>query len=279
MLKFRVISGALFLSLVAAMAIWAPTWVAALFILALGALATEETQGLLRHAGYPSLRWTTLVLGQIWMLAAWFSKAEYAWFPEPLYPLVPVILAWAVFLGCLFRSDQTNTLRKLTGSFLGLAYVPALMQFLLLLLFSGRGGVDGRMLLVYGILVIKCTDIAAYFSGRAFGKHKLIPRISPAKTWEGVIGGILGAILVSYVFQSISGFRISGIPFGRIDAVAIGLLLGVAGILGDLVESMLKRAADIKDSGTWIRGMGGLLDVLDSLIFAFPVLYLYIQGR
>jgi len=279
MLKFRVISGALFLSLVAAMAVWAPTGVVGVFILALGALATLETQGLLRHAGYPSLRWTTLALGQLWMLAAWLFSAGHSWFPQHLYLLVPGILAWAVFLGCLFRSDQSTTLRKLTGSFLSLAYVPALMQFLVLLLFSGRGGVDGRMLLVYGILVIKCTDIAAYFSGRAFGKHKLIPRISPAKTWEGVIGGLAGAVLVSLVFQSLCGFRISGIPFRPLDAIALGLLLGVAGILGDLVESMLKRAADLKDSGSWVRGMGGLLDVLDSLIFAFPVLYLYVQCR
>lgn len=277
MLKYRMISGVSFLVIVAAMAGWAPTAVIGLFILALCALAILETVNLLTEAGYPALKWTSLGVGLLWMLSAWFAASGNG--PaRSLNGIMPGLSAWAIFLGCLFRSDQSRSLAKLTGSFCTVAYVPGLMQFLLLLLFLGKGPVhgDGRMLLLYGILVIKFTDIGAYFTGCAFGRHKLIPKISPAKTWEGVLGGVALSVLISLITLAAFGFRVSGVAFTVLDAVALGVLLAAAGILGDLVESMLKRAADIKDSGHWIKGMGGLLDVLDSLLFAFPVLTLYV---
>ena len=277
MLKHRLISGFSFMGLVALMAFFAPTWVIALFILVLCALAVIETVDLLNAAKYPALKWTAMILGLLWMGAAWLGAAVPEW--KIVYGLMPALSAWAIFLGCLFRRDQSRSLEKLTGTFCAVAYAPGLMQFLLLILVLGRGPThgDGRMLLFYGILVIKFTDIGAYFTGSAFGKHKLIPRISPAKTWEGVFGGICASTAVSLIYFALFKQTISGMVFGWGDAVILGVLLGVAGILGDLVESMLKRGADIKDSGHWIKGMGGLLDVLDSLLFAFPVLYLYLQ--
>jgi phosphatidate cytidylyltransferase len=277
MLKYRVISGVSFLAVVAAMALWAPTWVIGLFILLLCTLAILETVSLLDSAGFPALKWTSLGVGLLWMLSAWFA-AQHTGALHYLNWLMPGLSAWAIFLGCLFRSDQSKTLDKVTGSFTTVAYVPGLMQFLLLLLFLGKGTIhgDGRMLLLYGILVIKFADIGAYFTGSAIGKHKLIPKISPAKTWEGVLGGVGLSVAVSLIFLWLFGFEVAGVEFGLLDGILLGVLLSVSGILGDLVESMLKRAADIKDSGQWIKGMGGLLDVLDSLLFAFPVLYLYV---
>ena len=277
MLKYRLISGFSFMGLVGAMALWAPSWVIGVFILLLCALALLETVNLLTAAGMPALKWTALGVGLLWMGSVWAAADDPAW--RMLHWAMPAITAWAVMLGCLFRSDQSQSLQKLTGTFFSVAYVPGLMQFLLLLLMLGDGvrHGDGRMLLFYGILVIKFTDIGAYFTGRAIGKHKLIPRISPAKTWEGVIGGVLTSTGVSLLCLLIFGGTISGMSFRWWDGVALGVLLGVSGILGDLVESMLKRSADIKDSGSWIKGMGGLLDVLDSLLFAFPVLYVYVK--
>ncbi len=277
MLKYRIISGVSFLSVVGAMALWAPTWVIGLFILALCTLAILETVSLLCAAGFPSLKWTSLGIGLLWMVSAWFAAAHTGAL-HFLNWVMPGLSAWAIFLGCLFRSDQTKTLEKVTGSFCTVAYVPGLMQFLLLLLFLGEGSRhgDGRMLLLYGILVIKFTDIGAYFTGCAIGKHKLIPKISPAKTWEGVLGGVALSVVISLLTLTAFRFNVSGMAFTWIDGIVLGVLLAASGILGDLVESMLKRAADIKDSGHWIKGMGGLLDVLDSLLFAFPVLYLYV---
>lgn len=275
MLKYRVITGGGFLALVAGLYLWAPSWVLGVFILALTSLAVIETVELLTNAGFPALKWTSLGVSLLWMTGAWFASADdVSWIQ--LRWLLPGISAWAIFLGCLFRSNQERTLEKLAGSFFTVAYVPGLMQFILLILFMAPGPEGGRSLLLYGVLVIKATDTGAYFTGRARGRRKLIPRISPAKTWEGVVGGLVAAMAVSSLILWLYGYDPSGIRFHWLDGVALGALLGVSGVLGDLVESMLKRAADIKDSGHWLKGLGGILDVLDSLIFALPVLYLYV---
>lgn len=280
MLKYRIISGSLFLMLVAALTIWAPTWLALAFVMVLCALGTLEVVHMLTHAGYPALRWTTLVLGQVMLLgAALHASGQGGWWADHLNAIMPGLIAAAIFLGCLFRSNQERSLGKIAGSFLTVGYVPALMQFFVLLLFTTTPEYsgDGRMLLVFGVLVIKSSDIGAYFTGRAIGKNKLIPVISPAKTWEGVVGGVILSSLVSLLFLFSNSFRLCGIPFEWWDAVILGVLLGATGVVGDLIESMLKRATGIKDSGSWIRGMGGIMDVLDSPIFALPALYLYVQ--
>jgi phosphatidate cytidylyltransferase len=278
MLKYRVLTGASLLGMVAVLYVWSPAWMVGLFVLVLTALATLEAVGILTQAGLPALKWTSLGISLLWLLTVWWFIHD----PDlggRLQGLLPGIAAWAIFLGCLFRSDQRESLPKLAGSFFVLGYVPALMQFILLLLLAGRPGTDaadGRSLLLFGILVIKSTDMGAYFTGRAIGKHKLIPRISPAKTWEGVMGGMVVAVAVSYGIMHGYGFTISGWEFQRLDAVWLGMLLAGSGIVGDLVESMLKRSAGVKDSGHWLKGLGGVLDVLDSLMFALPMLYLYL---
>lgn len=275
-MKYRVLTGGALLAMVAGMYAFSPDWVVGVLVMLLTSLAVLEVVDMLARAGYPALKWTTLGVSLLWMGAAW-AAVNGVETGEKLKWLLPAISAWAVFLGCLFRTDQTRSLEKLAGSFFTIAYVPGLMQFILLLLFSGGEGVsDGRGLLLYGILVVKSTDMGAYFTGRALGKHKLIPRISPAKTWEGVAGGVGAAILVSVALGIAFDHRIGGWEIQWIDAVILGVLLAVAGVLGDLVESMLKRAADVKDSGHWLKGLGGVLDVLDSLVFALPMLYVYL---
>jgi len=107
------------------------------------------------------------------------------------------------------------------------------------------------------------------------GRHKLIPRISPAKTWEGCAGGVLSSMLVSVIFAWVTGGNLGPVTLSIAHAAIMGILLGVIGIIGDLAESLLKRAADIKDSGHLLKGMGGMLDVLDSLLFAAPVAYAF----
>jgi phosphatidate cytidylyltransferase len=123
------------------------------------------------------------------------------------------------------------------------------------------------------LLVLVCvifTDVAAYYVGSNLGRHALAPRLSPKKSWEGAVGGLLasvgGAVLAHlWFFQRL--------PLGH--AIALGLILGVAAIMGDLAESLVKRAAGVKDSSSLIPGHGGLLDRADSLLFAGPLLYYY----
>ena len=166
---------------------------------------------------------------------------------------------------------------------LGVLYVPFLLNFFVRLCFTWREGglsdpvgLTGGLLGIYLVAVVKFTDIGAFFTGRRFGKHKMFPRISPAKTWEGFAGGVAAAVLVSVGFFMATRGAFGTIPFRLHDALILGVLLALVGVVGDLFESMLKRASGIKDSGDSIPGMGGLLDVLDSLLFSVPLMYGYV---
>lgn len=136
----------------------------------------------------------------------------------------------------------------------------------------GDGGERGRDLIVLLFLVVWLADAAAYMVGSLWGRHKLAPSISPGKTVEGALGALVVAVLAALVAKA---WFFTGI--GIADAVALGLLLGVFGMLGDLAESLLKRTGAVKDSGSLLPGHGGLLDRADSLLFAAPVLFYYHQ--
>jgi phosphatidate cytidylyltransferase len=117
--------------------------------------------------------------------------------------------------------------------------------------------------------------VGAYVVGSLIGKHKMIPRISPGKTWEGFAGAILTALAISIALTHVMGARIQAISFA--DSIILGLLLPLVSVVGDLAESVVKRDASIKDSGRSIPGIGGALDLIDSILFTAPVLYFYLQ--
>jgi phosphatidate cytidylyltransferase len=137
-------------------------------------------------------------------------------------------------------------------------------------------GMTGRMMVLYLIAVVKISDVGAFFTGRSLGKHKLFPRLSPKKTWEGLAGGVLSSLGMSLAFYWFTNGALGKVAFGLHDAIILGLILPIVAVIGDLFESLLKRAAGVKDSGAIIPGMGGVLDVLDSLMFGAPVLYAYV---
>lgn len=120
-------------------------------------------------------------------------------------------------------------------------------------------------------LLIWANDTGAYLTGMSLGRHKLMERISPKKTWEGFLGGIIIAVLVVWFLSDWLGV------VGKIHWVFISLIVSVAGTYGDLVESMLKRSTGVKDSGTIMPGHGGFLDRFDSTIISFPIVYLFIS--
>jgi phosphatidate cytidylyltransferase len=162
-------------------------------------------------------------------------------------------------------------------------YVGGLMGFLVQLrLLSGTPwGSDGRwgmLALVSLIATVKMSDIGQYTVGRLFGRHKLAPAVSPGKTWEGAVGGIIVAIVESWILFSWGANWIvgdTGEPEGLVAICAFAVAVAAAGMVGDLAESMLKRDAGVKDSSTWMPGFGGVLDLLDSLLGAAPVAYLF----
>ena len=140
------------------------------------------------------------------------------------------------------------------------------------------------------IFVPKCGDMAAYFTGRLLGRHRMTPAISPKKTWEGFAGGIVGAVVVALILNHfylkellegkfMSAFQIDETVLhgGDWAALGFGLTVGLAGVLGDLAESLIKRDCRRKDAADTVPGFGGVLDVIDSILFAAPVAYLWLR--
>lgn len=212
----------------------------------------------------------------------------------PVYKLPGIMLGWLFSLSPLLHaslqnitiSDFTLTLivlslflyilftkRSLSEAFpafgvtvFGVLYVSWLLGHLVLL----RGLSNGKEFVFYLLLIVWSGDTGAYYTGRAFGQHKLAPIISPKKTIEGGIGGIFSSLLASclakFTFLPLLSYS---------DCVVLGIVLAVIAQCGDLSESLLKRAVNIKDSGNILPGHGGILDRLDGVMFAAPVLYYY----
>jgi len=158
---------------------------------------------------------------------------------------------------------------------LGLLYVAFLFNFVALLAFMPGDMEQNRFVLIYLLAVTKFSDVGAYVIGSLFGRHKMIPRISPGKTWEGFAGAILTSLVISIALVEVMGRRVQEISF--VDSIILGLLLPLVSVVGDLAESVVKRDASIKDSGRSIPGIGGALDLIDSILFTAPVLYFYLQ--
>jgi phosphatidate cytidylyltransferase len=170
------------------------------------------------------------------------------------------------------RSNTAGILAISTTLF-GLMYVPWLLNFIQKINFFP--GVDGKFYVLYFVIVTKFSDTGAYAVGSLIGRHKMIPRISPGKTWEGFGGAIVLSTAASLVFAHFLGDKMAGM--NRLHAVVIGVLLGSTAVIGDLIESLFKREAGVKDSGGLFPGIGGILDLLDSLLFNAPIMYLYLR--
>lgn len=166
--------------------------------------------------------------------------------------------------------EPRERLRRFAGTIASALYLGLTFGHVAGLLAQPANAERGRDLLMLAVLAVYAGDVGAYYGGRALGRHRLAPRLSPGKTVEGAVCGVAlaaGAALLAPLWF----FR--ALPWGH--ALALGAAAGSAGILGDLAESLFKRAAEVKDSGALLPGHGGLLDRLDSLLFAAPVVYWY----
>jgi len=172
-----------------------------------------------------------------------------------------------------FSRSNTLGIQAIATTLLGLMYVPWLLNFIQKINFFPQ--IDGRFYVVYFILITKFSDTGAYVIGSLFGKHKMIPRISPGKTWEGFVGAIFTSTVASVLYVYYFGSHLAGMSYSH--AILLGILLSVTAVVGDLIESIFKREAGVKDSGQWFPGMGGILDLLDSLLFNAPLMYLYLR--
>lgn len=168
----------------------------------------------------------------------------------------------------LFRIRTIETAaRDVAFALLAFLYIPFLLMHLVLL----RQTPFGIQWLIVIMLIVMTNDSAAYYSGSAFGKHRLYPLVSPKKSIEGAIGGLLGS-LVGTMLAKFTFFP----QLTFTDAAVTAIVVGMVGQAGDLFESLLKRSFGVKDSGTLIPGHGGVLDRLDSILFAAPIAYYYV---
>src|SRR6267154_6257685 len=170
------------------------------------------------------------------------------------------------------RNNTTGILTISTTLF-GLMYVPWLLNFIQKINFFHD--VDGHYYLLYFVVITKFSDTGAYTVGSLIGRHKMIPRISPGKTWEGFFGAIAVSTAASLLFVHFAGDKMPAMNWRH--AVVLGVVLSITAVIGDLIESLFKREADVKDSGAFFPGIGGILDLLDSLLFNAPIMYLYLR--
>lgn len=250
-------------------------------------LGVSEVLGMLRTGGHRPLNWTAYGGSVLVLLAAavpvfWPLSGEPYPADCPLGRLGWPMVAMALVVGLAFVGEMQRY--KEPGAVIvhvalvvfAVAYVAFQFNFLLLLrtFNSNRWGMTALLSVV---LVTKMSDTGAYFCGRLLGRHKMTPLLSPKKTIEGGIGGIVVACLSSYAFfvwvaPGMLGDDATDSPLWGI--ILYGVLVAIAGMVGDLAESLLKRDMQCKDSSTWMPGLGGVLDILDSLLVAGPVAYL-----
>jgi phosphatidate cytidylyltransferase len=184
-----------------------------------------------------------------------------------------ILFVLGLCLRQLFAKENPAGLTAIAVTLLGLMYVPWLLNFIQKINFFPH--VEGKYFLLYFILLTKFSDMGAYVVGSLIGKHKMIPRISPGKTWEGFVGAIVISTGASLVFVHFLGGHLAGMNSHH--AIVLGVILSITAVIGDLIESLFKRECGAKDSGNILPGIGGILDLLDSLLFNAPIMYLYLR--
>jgi phosphatidate cytidylyltransferase len=206
--------------------------------------------------------------GSLAVAAGILCSAGVVYAPSAAFLLMSIVLpCLALALVSLFHfQDMQTVIRDLAISLLGLLYIPLLLSHAALL----RILPAGRDWIFLVLLVVMASDTLAYFVGRKWGRHRLYEAVSPKKTIEGSLAGLFGAVLGAAVSKLWFFTELSSV-----DVLLIGIGVGAFSQLGDLFESLLKRSFGVKDSGGLVPGHGGLLDRLDSLLFAFPVTYYY----
>ncbi|MDY7018704.1 MAG: phosphatidate cytidylyltransferase [Chloroflexota bacterium] len=267
MLKQRVVTAAIGIPVIV-LAIWfGDPWFSFLIaVVAVGGTFEFYRMGRGEGGNYP-----LIYFGLLWSLAIVLSPLSLHYQAINSLPMIMVIAIVISLFLTLFHSPRERAFRNWAWIAAGVLCVGWMLSYWLNL----RILEDGRNWVYLAILTIFANDTGAFFIGREWGKHSLAPNISPGKTWEGAIGGlvsaILGAIIVMAILNLISPFALK---YWQI--ILLGFLISLFAQLGDLVESLLKRNMGVKDSGKLLPGHGGILDRFDSFIFVGPAVYYYI---
>jgi phosphatidate cytidylyltransferase len=234
-----------------------------------------EKEGMVCFKKWGVLAGATLLIGTFLHLEGFLGIHDT---PSRVNDFEVVFLILFVLGLCFWQflsKSNTKGILAISTTLFGLMYVPWLLNFIQKIYLFPQLGSDGKFYVLYFILVTKFSDTGAYAVGSLIGRHKMIPRISPGKTWEGFGGAIVVSTGASVMFAQLAGPHLPGMNL--LHAVILGVLLSSAAVVGDLIESIFKREAGVKDSGSFFPGIGGILDLLDSLLFNAPLMYLYLR--
>jgi phosphatidate cytidylyltransferase len=305
----RVLTAVVLLPLVILALFKAPLWLFTFLVFGVAVLAAREYFGIVKAQGFRPFTITSyLLLTLAFCICFGLGRLMSAGPPAGIFaiayqagvvlllwglPLVTVLAPLVYLLVSLRRDPLTRALPDAAASYMALPYVGFTLGVLPVL----QPARNGALYLLVLMLPVWCGDMAAYYVGRAIGKHKLAPRVSPGKSWEGAIASVLGAVVVGLLLfrfigpiaESLRNIHLlspvvmstsSEVPIVPLWAVVLfAVVVNISAQLGDLVESALKRGAGVKDSGTLLPGHGGVLDRIDALLFALPVgMIFYLAG-
>lgn len=263
----RVLTAVVLVPVVLAIVLWGPLWLLMLAAWLIAELALAEYLTLTSASGLNVPGWLIQVCCTVLFLVGY-------WAPTLILPVL-WLFAMVLFGACTLRSSLPRALADSSGGFFGLIYV-AFPLVIAPLITTHQSGVAR---LIFVLIVVWVGDIVALYVGRAFGRHRMAPVLSPKKTWEGAAGSMIGAIAAgigvvaagSLLYRH--GFAMLLFPESWWYWVWMAVLLNIAAQIGDLLESAIKRGAGLKDSGSILPGHGGVLDRIDALLLALPVMW------
>ncbi len=246
-----------------------------------GLVALLEFYRMLDHKALPNFKVTGLICAAVMLGGSfyYFSKTG-AGGSRDFEAATLLFFLLTVFGRQLFaRLREYAPLEAMAYTLFGLLYVVWMFNFTTKIVYlfprSDNGMVTGQFYCVYLIAVTKFSDMGAYLVGSVVGRHQMVPHISPQKTWEGFVGALGLSLFASLALFKLMPQHLSALTWTH--AVVLGLSLGFAAVIGDLAESIIKRSTGVKDSGNLLPGIGGALDLIDSLLFTAPLLFFYLR--
>lgn len=267
-MKRRILSGTIFLLILVLIGVFDSPIVDTFVIAALSIIGIYEYNKAFKSSGYKPISWVGY-LGCITMflMGGIIQDQDKMLITKIALPALIILVFMYIILTNLKR-----TIVDVAITVFSLVYIPFMFSFLKLILMMP----NGRFLILYVFIAAFASDTFAYFIGTKFGKNKLCPEISPKKTIEGSIGGILG-VIICYIILTYVGNEYFNMNMNIIYMLMAGIIAGIAGQFGDLSASAIKRYCKIKDFGNIIPGHGGILDRFDSMLFVAPIMYMFLK--
>ncbi|HKD51107.1 MAG TPA: phosphatidate cytidylyltransferase [Candidatus Acidoferrum sp.] len=277
----RVATAAVLIPLAVGIVLWGSTAIVAIAVALITLLALFEYFALGEAIGHRAYRYWTGTCALLLIYAQWRAVSEpayklsreiiahqhRAWLAAGALPLDAVFFLFVLGIAALTLATRRPLVEVLPAAGISASGF-MLVAFPLSFAIPLHGSAQGPTLLLFAMVIVWVSDTAAYFAGRSVGKHPFAPKLSPNKTWEGAAAGFLASLAVAFTFMP-------WVNVPLVDLLAMAAVGNTAGQVGDLLESGYKRSAGIKDSGSLLPGHGGLLDRIDALILAIPVVWYY----